>query len=74
MLWTASHGDRLGVTGFSTLGGGTTLEYFYVGDIFGYVSDSLLRCWKGSWGVGTMPGIGNSDPKFFVCATCISLV
>ena len=59
MLWSVSRGERLGITGCPTLGGGPTLGGVYVGDIFGVGSDAPLGCWKGSWVVGTMPGIGN---------------
>ena len=70
MLWTASHGDRLGVTGCSTLEGGTTLGGVSVGDISGYGSDTPFRYWKSRWGVENMCGIGTPYPTFCVSATC----
>ena len=74
MLWATSQGDRLGVAGCSTLGGGATLGGVDVSDIFGVGSDSSLGCWKGSWGVGTMTVSGNLYPTFFGSATCTLLV
>ena len=74
ILWYAGQGDRLGVTGCSTLGGGTTLGGVAVGDIIGFGSDAPLGYWKVSWGVGTMPGIGNSDPNLCVSVNCTLLV
>ena len=73
-LWGTSWGDHLGVTGCSTLGGGTTLGVAVVGYIFGVGSDSHLGCWEESWGVCNMSGIGNSDLNFFVSVTYTLLV
>ena len=74
MLWTASHGDRLGVTGCSTLEGGTTLGGVAVGDIAGVGSDTPLGYWKIRWGVDNMCGIGTPDTTFCVSATCTLIV
>ena len=59
MIWASSQGDRLGVTGFSTLVGSPNLGGVAVGNIFWVGSDTPLRCYKGIWSVSTMTGIGN---------------
>ena len=74
IIWSASRGDHIDVTGCSTLGGGTTLGGVAVGDIVGVGSDAPLGYCKGRWGVGTMPVISNSDPNFCVSVNCTLLV
>ena len=74
VIWDTSQENRLGVTGCSTLGVGTTLGGLDVGAIIGVGSDTPLVCWKGIWDVENMPGIGNLDPGFCVSATCTLLV
>ena len=65
MRWATSHGDRRGVAGCSTLGGGSTLGGVAFGVIVGF---------GGSFGVGTRPGSGNTAPTFCGSATGTLLV
>ena len=74
MLLATSRGDCLGVTGCSTLEGGTTLGGVAVGDIAGVGSDTPLGSGKRRWGVENMCGIGTPDTTFCFSATCNLMV
>ena len=64
--WATSCGDRLGITGCCTLGGGTTLGGDTtlgggtIGKITGVASESGLGYWKSSRGLDNFCGNPNS--------------
>ena len=72
MIWAASHGDRLGVTGCSTLGGGNTLGGVAVGDITGFGSDGPLGCGKAN-GVWIICVVLVLQSLLFVLVSCGSI-